>query len=332
LNVFHRQSNINFKKEILWAVFFLVSTVYAEHAVELHKIDLESQLMQLYEQKVQLVSDLDKHLNFLQVCEKDLIDNEVTVVQSYAQHHKDLKVFTQQLQELMYWKVKRKSSISSVLAHRDFSAKKYLWQYLMNHQRDLLNKQLGNLSFLNTQAQELDVKKVYYAQQVLDKEHWLELLDQQQNEMQQLLEKLLLIEQQELQNSIVTRSSSITFDLNKTFPPLKKIKKRVAKEFLGASIFDGKEGESVVAMANGTVIFADFLKGLGNVIMVEHGQGYLTVYGNCLRLSKKVGELVMLGEPIAILGQSGQIGREALYFEFRKDGHIIAAPHWDSLS
>jgi murein DD-endopeptidase MepM/ murein hydrolase activator NlpD len=78
-------------------------------------------------------------------------------------------------------------------------------------------------------------------------------------------------------------------------------------------------GTQVLAAADGKVIFSDVLRGYGNVVIVRHANGYLTVYAhNNVNLVKE-GQNVRQGEPIAEVGQSGRATGASLHFEVRKD-------------
>lgn len=79
-------------------------------------------------------------------------------------------------------------------------------------------------------------------------------------------------------------------------------------------------GQAVKTIANGRVVFADWLGSFGMIIIVDHGSSYLSLYGHNRSLHKKVGENVRLGEVIASAGSSGGVKRTALYFEIRKQG------------
>ncbi|MCX7627925.1 MAG: peptidoglycan DD-metalloendopeptidase family protein [Methylophilaceae bacterium] len=77
------------------------------------------------------------------------------------------------------------------------------------------------------------------------------------------------------------------------------------------------EGEEVRAVANGQVVFADWLRGFGNLMILDHGGGYMSLYGNNQALLKRVGDLVKAGDVIAAVGNTGGIPESGLYFEMR---------------
>lgn len=77
------------------------------------------------------------------------------------------------------------------------------------------------------------------------------------------------------------------------------------------------EGEEVRAIADGRVVFADWLRGFGNLMIVDHGSGFMSLYGNNQTLLKNVGDSVAAGDTIAAVGNSGGNDEAGLYFEMR---------------
>jgi len=85
-------------------------------------------------------------------------------------------------------------------------------------------------------------------------------------------------------------------------------------------------GTQVKAVYHGRVAYADWLTGLGLLVILEHGDGYLTLYGHNESVFKSVGEWVAPGETIAEVGDSGGQAQPALYFEIRR-GRQPQNPH-----
>ena len=84
-----------------------------------------------------------------------------------------------------------------------------------------------------------------------------------------------------------------------------------------------ERGAPVKAVCQGRVIYADWLPGLGLLAIVDHGDGYLSLYGHNERLYKAAGEQVAAGDTIAAAGDSGGSPRPELYFEIRKGGKPV---------
>jgi septal ring factor EnvC (AmiA/AmiB activator) len=87
-------------------------------------------------------------------------------------------------------------------------------------------------------------------------------------------------------------------------------------------------GTEVKAIAPGRIVFADWLRGFGNLAIVDHGDGYLSVYGNNESLYKAVGQPVKSGEAIASVGNSGGNPETGLYFELRHLGQPLDPLKW----
>jgi murein hydrolase activator len=93
-------------------------------------------------------------------------------------------------------------------------------------------------------------------------------------------------------------------------------------------LLTGVQGAPVRAVYHGRVVYADWLSGLGLLTIIDHGDGYLSLYGHNERLYKEVGERVAAGDTIATLGDSGGRPRPELYFEIRKAGRPIDPRPW----
>lgn len=88
------------------------------------------------------------------------------------------------------------------------------------------------------------------------------------------------------------------------------------------------EGAEVRAVAAGRVVFADWLRGFGNLLIVDHGEGFLSVYGNNQSLFASTGERVDAGAVIASVGSSGGNRDAGLYFELRYQGQAFDPLRW----
>lgn len=95
-------------------------------------------------------------------------------------------------------------------------------------------------------------------------------------------------------------------------------------------IFIRAASGDVRAVAGGTVVFADWLRGFGNLIIVDHGDHYLSIYGNNEALLKQVGSTVRGGDTIASIGSSGGASESGLYFELRHQGQALDPLKWVS--
>ncbi|MBL4607301.1 MAG: peptidoglycan DD-metalloendopeptidase family protein [Pseudomonadales bacterium] len=93
-------------------------------------------------------------------------------------------------------------------------------------------------------------------------------------------------------------------------------------------VIRGAQGQNVNAVFSGQVVFSDWMTGFGNLLIIDHGGGYLSLYGHNQTLLKNPGEHVIKGEQIATLGNSGGELENALYFEIRHKNKALNPSRW----
>lgn len=89
-----------------------------------------------------------------------------------------------------------------------------------------------------------------------------------------------------------------------------------------------REGQEVRAVHRGRVAYADWLRGFGLLLILEHGDGYMTLYGHNQSLYREVGEWVDGGQVIAAAGNTGDTPQAGVYFEIRHDGETVDPLRW----
>ncbi len=87
-------------------------------------------------------------------------------------------------------------------------------------------------------------------------------------------------------------------------------------------------GTAVKAVADGTVVFADWMTGYGNILIIDHGNGYMSLYAHNDSLLRAAGDAVRRGDALAAVGSSGGQERPALYFELRRNGTPVNPSGW----
>jgi len=87
-------------------------------------------------------------------------------------------------------------------------------------------------------------------------------------------------------------------------------------------------GQAVKSIAAGQVVFSDWLRGFGNLLIVDHGKGYMSLYGNNESLHKQVGDILRGGDTIAVVGNSGGNDISGLYFELRHKSKPLDPLKW----
>ncbi len=88
------------------------------------------------------------------------------------------------------------------------------------------------------------------------------------------------------------------------------------------------EGEEVRAVANGRVVYAEWMRGFGNLLIVDHGEEYLSIYGYNESVLRRAGDTVRQGDAVATVGRSGGVEEAGLYFELRHQGRPIDPLGW----
>lgn len=87
-------------------------------------------------------------------------------------------------------------------------------------------------------------------------------------------------------------------------------------------------GTAIKAVADGSVVFADWMTGYGNILIIDHGNGYMSLYAHADGLLKDPGTAVRRGDPVATVGTSGGQETAALYFELRRNGSPVNPSAW----
>ena len=90
----------------------------------------------------------------------------------------------------------------------------------------------------------------------------------------------------------------------------------------------GQSGDHVKALAPGRVAFADWLKGYGLIVILDHGDGWMSLYAQNDSLLKEAGDWVAAGEALAGVGTSGGQAQPALYLELRQNGKPVDPKGW----
>lgn len=116
------------------------------------------------------------------------------------------------------------------------------------------------------------------------------------------------------------------------WPVKGKIVARVSSEQIAAIrdgvLIDAGEGTEIQAVTSGKVVYSEWLRGYGLLMIIDHGNGYMTLYAFNQSLYKRAGDWVQEGDVIASVGLSGGRSRSGLYFGIRKDGKPVDPLEW----
>jgi len=94
------------------------------------------------------------------------------------------------------------------------------------------------------------------------------------------------------------------------------------------NIIDSPEGNNVYSISHGTVVYSDWLRGYGLLTIIDHGKGYMSLYGSSQALLKSVGDEVEKGEVIATAGRTSGRRKAGIYFEIRYNGKATNPKRW----
>lgn len=97
---------------------------------------------------------------------------------------------------------------------------------------------------------------------------------------------------------------------------------------LDGAVIGAREGADIRAVADGRVVYADWLRGYGLMLIVDHGKGFMSLYAFNQSLYKSVGERIRAGERVASVGRSGGRSQASLYFGIRKQGRPVDPEQW----
>jgi len=133
--------------------------------------------------------------------------------------------------------------------------------------------------------------------------------------------------------SLLTPKKSKLHDYAESLPTLLPVKGVMTRDFQGDGWFGprrhtgidlvARKGSVIRAAGSGTIIFANWTYDLGNLVIINHGNGFFSYYGHNQRILKSEKGYVKKGEPIALLGTSGKSSGPHLHFEVWKDGEPV---------
>jgi septal ring factor EnvC (AmiA/AmiB activator) len=202
-------------------------------------------------------------------------------------------------------------------------------QAQLESNRATMRRQEKNLIASKAQRQ-LDLNRLNI--RIANKDERLKKLDQDREELERLLE---VIEQaiaemelpQEYQN-FATLKGQMPWPLaGKPSNRFGGRRSTGSQRWQGLTI-PAEEGGSITAIHHGRVVFADWFRGSGLLLIIDHGDGFMSLYAHNQALLREVGEWVSAGSAIATAGNSGGRLNAALYFEIRQNGKPVNPAKW----
>jgi septal ring factor EnvC (AmiA/AmiB activator) len=234
--------------------------------------------------------------------------------------------------------------------------------FLARYQGEAVNRYLNTLSQLQALEAELQKKKSEAETLLRQTQENMTRLSEEEKNNQEVLEKIKknkatyqqmmaeLQESQEQLKELLRRLQSQEISLPSPFIPMYEKKGKLPWPLTGkiitrfgperhprfntVTINNGIEiqptrnDRTIKAVHGGRVVFADYFQGYGNLIIIDHGLSYYSLYGHCSSFLVKVGDLVQPEQPIAIVGDSGSLKGECLYFEIRHKTQAADPLQW----
>ena len=193
------------------------------------------------------------------------------------------------------------------------------------------NEQRAVLNELNQQREERNVLLAQLSSQINSEESRLRELEQNRRDLETLLERLSDV-LADIPADLGSRVG-IANQKGRLPPPAKgPVRHAFGQRRAGGLHWQGwligaETGTEVKAVAYGRIAFADWLRGYGLLMIIDHGQGYLSLYGHNESLLHEVGAWVEPGEVISVVGSNPGSG-QGLYFELRKNGKAVDPAAW----
>ncbi len=165
----------------------------------------------------------------------------------------------------------------------------------------------------------------------------LQALQHQEQETKNLLQKIISEQTEENRTSMALFENIPPFNTLKgklNWPTKGKLLTRFGNRKQGGKlkwqgvIINAEIGVDVQAVSGGQVVFADWFRNLGLLIIIDHGDGYMSLYGYNQSLLKKTGDWVLPNEIISFAGNSGGQLRSGIYFEIRNNGSPVNPEKW----
>lgn len=201
--------------------------------------------------------------------------------------------------------------ISQEKLHQALIEQQALQEKLFKHQKNLEQDKHYRMAIIQTMNQTIQNKQQALTEFQTNKENLSRILSQLQQQSNTLSQRSLMYMRKKLPKPVEVSANSIR-NINQ------------------GMIFFAPEGKSVTAVYPGKVVFCDWLKGYGLLLILDHGQGFMTLYAHNQSLYKQKGDFVNQGEQIATVGHSGGLSQNGLYFEIRQRGKAIPPQRWMS--
>jgi septal ring factor EnvC (AmiA/AmiB activator) len=201
-------------------------------------------------------------------------------------------------------------------------------QTQIEHLQQLKVAQLEQDAQLRTNKAQRSKTLTKLGKQLLSSQQQLNKLKAEENNLNQALSKLAAMIQAEIDLTGLSKlKRKLSWPVKGRLMHSFGSKKQGYLKWKGVLI-SAPISRQVHTIHNGTVLFSNWLKGYGLLTVIDHGNGYMSLYAHNQTLLKSVGDRVETGEPIALIGQSGGLEQSGLYFEIRHKGKALNPKLW----
>lgn len=184
-----------------------------------------------------------------------------------------------------------------------------------------LQKLLQTKEIMMLKQKSLEAEKLQHVSQEIEyNAEQMKSLEKNQAQLKQLIQTLLNESQIHANRPFTVMRKRLNYPIDASHPQIVKSQNGI--------IFLSPVQAPVHAVSTGKVVFADWLNGYGYLVIIDHGQGFMTLYGNNQQLLKHKGEFVHQGDVIANVGKSGAFHQTGLYFEIRQKARVVSALSW----
>lgn len=314
----------------------------------------QSELFQQLKQQSKTISKLNKMLLELkyQLRQKAAELIEIKQQQQQQQHSQDLELTALNKQILAAYTTSQPNFVKVLLNQQDpasFSRSSVYFHYFhqarqqqliaigtllknltesqktlmaaQKQQQQLYQQQQQQQQILKEQAQQRQQTLRALDQKIVGKDSRLALLREQETSLQNLLQSLGNTKSNtNLHQAFAKRAGSLVWPIKGKVLAHYGSNRKAGKLKWQGIMIASPSGKKVVASAPGRVVFSDWLRGFGLLIIIDHGDQYMTLYGNNETLLKQVGDNVVTREHIAQSGDKGIRQYASLYFEVRHQG------------
>lgn len=299
------------------------------HRTELERQQLNARQQQLTEEQASLEDKLKQ--------QQALLASQLKSAYSLGQHDYSRMLLNQQdasrlERVLSYYQYFNRARVEQLSALNNTIA---ALQQVLTELADKQQQLADTLRILQQQQQQLVLAKstqqqaVTKLQRTLQQQgRQLDYLRQNETSLQATLDELRRKARQARElNGLSKQKGRLSWPLNGTL--LQKFgESRQGGMSSRGILIQSSEGAQVHAVADGQVIYADWLKGYGWVIVLDHGDGFMSLYGHNQNLLKQPGARISAGESIALAGMSGGQASAGLYFEIRNKGEAVNPLSW----